>query len=287
MTVPATTGTDDDQAQAARLVTRSKTSFYAAMRILPAERRDAMFAIYAFCRDVDDIADEPAPHEIKRRELDAWRRDIAAIYAGQPPAKPLARALVEPVRRYGLQRRDFLAVIDGMQMDADRDIRAPGLEQLDLYCARVASAVGKLSVRIFGPLEPRSEEVAEHLGRALQLTNILRDIDEDALRGRLYLPLELLIKAGIRSDDPAEVLDHPALAQVCAEVAQMARARFAAAEGAMRHCRRSTMRPAAMMAAVYRTILARLVRRGWAAPRRPVAISKPMKLWIALRAAFF
>jgi len=277
-----------DQAleEATRRVTQSKTSFFAAMRLLPPARRRAMYAVYAFCRDVDDIADEPAPLETKRRELDLWRRDIGQIYSGGLPFKPLARALIGPVREFRLQQRDFNAVIDGMQMDAERDIRAPGLEELDLYCARVASAVGKLSVRIFGPLEPQSDEVAEHLGRALQLTNILRDIDEDAERGRLYLPRELLWKHHITSEDPAEVLAHRALPDVCTEVAQMARAQYAAAYQAIRACRRRTMRPALMMGGVYRVILDRLVRRGWAAPRDPVKLSKALKLWIALRSGF-
>jgi phytoene synthase len=274
-------------AEATRRVTQAKTSFFTAMRLLPPARRHAMYAVYAFCRDVDDIADEPAPVEAKRRELDLWRREIAQIYAGGMPSKPLARALVEPIRHFDLQQRDFIAVIDGMQMDADRDICGPGLEELDLYCARVASAVGRLSVRIFGPLEPRSEEVAEHLGRALQLTNILRDLDEDAARGRLYLPHELLWKHGIRSEVPAEVLDHAALPAVCDELAQRARQHYAAAREAMRTCRRRTMRPALMMGAIYRAILDRLCRRGWKTPRAPVRISKPLKLWIAFRAAFF
>jgi phytoene synthase len=277
---------DEALDEATRRVTQSKTSFFAAMRLLPPARRRAMYAVYAFCRDVDDIADEPAPLETKRRELDLWRRDIAQIYSGGLPFKPLARALIGPVREFRLQQRDFNAVIDGMQMDAEREIRAPGLEELDLYCARVASAVGKLSVRIFGPLEPQSDEVAEHLGRALQLTNILRDIDEDAERGRLYLPRELLWKHHITSEDPAEVLAHPALPAVCAEVAQMARAQYAAAYQAIRACRRRTMRPALMMGGVYRVILDRLVRRGWAHPREKVKLSKPLKLWIALRSGF-
>jgi phytoene synthase len=277
---------DEALDEATRRVTQSKTSFFAAMRLLPPARRRAMYAVYAFCRDVDDIADEPAPLETKRRELDLWRRDIAQIYSGGLPFKPLARALIGPVREFRLQQRDFNAVIDGMQMDAEREIRAPGLEELDLYCARVASAVGKLSVRIFGPLEPQSDEVAEHLGRALQLTNILRDIDEDAERGRLYLPRELLWKHHITSEDPAEVLAHPALPAVCAEVAQMARAQYAAAYQAIRACRRRTMRPALMMGGVYRVILDRLVRRGWAHPREKVKLSKALKLWIALRSGF-
>src|SRR5205085_2768361 len=125
-------------------------------------------------------------------------------------------ALLEPVRRYRLRRDDFLAVIDGMQMDAERDIRAPSLAELDLYCDRVASAVGRLSVRAFGSTEARADDVATSLGRALQLTNILRDLQEDAERGRLYLPKDFLARHGIASDDPLTVLAHPALPRACA-----------------------------------------------------------------------
>jgi phytoene/squalene synthetase len=124
----------------------AKSSFYAAMKLLPEERRNAMFAIYAFCRDVDDIADEPAPAGTKPIELNLWRSAIETVYAGGVPDKALARALMRPVKQFGLLKKDFLAVIDGMEMDADRDIKAPSLAELDLYCDRVASAVGRLSV---------------------------------------------------------------------------------------------------------------------------------------------
>jgi len=277
---------DADLAEVTRRVGQSKTSFYAAMRVLPKARRNAMFAIYAFCRDVDDIADEPAPQSVKQRELDLWRQEIASLYNGLTPSKPLARALIEPIRLYDLQRADFMAVIDGMQMDADRDIRAPSLEELDLYCARVAGAVGRLSVRVFGPWQPESDQVADHLGRALQLTNILRDLDEDAARGRLYLPRELLLRHGIYTEDPTQVITHPALAGLCAELVAMAEARFAAADAAMRLCARSAMRPAAMMGAVYRAQLERLKQRGWAAPRAPIKLPKLLKLWIAFRSGY-
>ena len=221
----------------------AKSSFYTAMKLLPEERRNAMFAIYAFCRDVDDIADEPAPAGTKPLELELWRREIEAIYAGRVPLKPLARALMAPVRRFGLLQQDFQAVIDGMAMDAERDIRAPSLDELDLYCARVAGAVGRLSVRVFGEWQPSADDVADHLGRALQLTNILRDLDEDAARGRLYLPREILAKHGILGDDPASILADPALTAACREVAALARQHYQAAERAMAQCRRSAPHP--------------------------------------------
>ena len=277
---------DADLAIAIERAGAAKSSFYAAMKFLPEERRNAMFAIYAFCRDVDDIADEPAPPGTKPRELDLWRSEIEAIYAGGAPTKPLARALMPPVERFGLLKQDFLAVIDGMAMDAERDIRAPSLAELDLYCARVAGAVGRLSVRIFGTWQAPADDVADHLGRALQLTNILRDVDEDAERGRLYLPRETLLKHGIAGDDPAAVLADPALDAVCREVAAIARQHYRDAELAMTKCRRAAMRPAMMMGGVYRALLDRLERRGWQAPRPEVKVPKLLKLWIALRRGF-
>ena len=149
------------------------------MRLLPRDRRHGMYAVYAFCREVDDIADGDRPVAHKLAALAAWRDEIEALYAGRP-RHLVARALHEPVRRYRLRREDFLAVVDGMEMDARDDIRAPDLATLDLYCARVASAVGHLSVHIFGDPSEMAHRVADSLGRALQLTNILRDLDEDA-----------------------------------------------------------------------------------------------------------
>lgn len=173
--------------------TASNSSFYAAMRILPREQRDAMFQIYSFCRKVDDIADSTGPRKERLAALDQWRKDIDALYAGHPPAQ--LKDYVASVRQFALRREDFIAIIDGMEMDVPADIRAPNAETLDLYCDRVASAVGRLSVRVFGMTEEDGILLARHLGRALQLTNILRDIDEDAGIGRLYLPSESLKSA--------------------------------------------------------------------------------------------
>src|SRR5580698_7983643 len=192
----------------------SGSSFYAAMRILPREQREAMFQIYSFCRQVDDIADSDGPREERLAAIQQWRDDIDALYHGNPP--PRLKDYVASVRNFGLKREDFLAIIDGMEMDIPKDIRAPDMATLDLYCDRVASAVGRLSVRVFGLAEDDGILLAHHLGRALQLTNILRDIDEDAGIGRLYLPLEGLLHAGITSNDPQKVIADPALPKVCA-----------------------------------------------------------------------
>src|SRR5205807_4301636 len=191
----------------------------------PWPRREAIFQIYGFCLAVDDVADAHGPREPRLAELARWRADVNALYAGAPPAR--LRGLAAPVRRYDLNREDFLAIIAGMDMDVVADIRAPDLATLELYCDRVASAVGRLCVRVFGMDETSGTALAHHLGRALQLTNILRDLDEDAQLGRLYLPREMLVAAGIAATDPFAVLRHSRLHEACTEVAGIARAHFA------------------------------------------------------------
>ncbi|HXZ07767.1 MAG TPA: presqualene diphosphate synthase HpnD, partial [Paraburkholderia sp.] len=202
----------------------SGSSFYTAMRILPPQQREAMFAIYGFCRQVDDIADSSAPREFRLEELAKWRHEIRALYSGQISGR--TQPLMRPVRNYELAQADFQAIIDGMEMDASADIRAPSRFDLDLYCDRVASAVGRLSVRVFGMEAKSGRDLAHHLGRALQLTNILRDLDEDAEIGRLYLPREALEDAGLVTREPLVVLANPVLNQVCAELVTSAREHF-------------------------------------------------------------
>ncbi len=256
------------------------TSFYRGMSILPPDRRHAMYAVYAFCRIVDDIADEPGPIDQKRVELAAWRARVAGLMRGEAD-QPVTRVLARAAACFTLREADFLAVIDGMEMDAEA-IVAPDLDLLDLYCDRVAAAVGRLSVRVFGDASAEADVVAHALGRALQLTNVLRDVAEDAARGRLYLPREYLLDAGV-PPVPALALAHPRLAEVCARLARDARAQFDRAGAAMRRCDRRAMRPARLMGATYAAVLARLERRGWSRPHERAGLSRPRKLWIALR----
>ena len=264
----------------------AKSNFYLAMRILPQEQRDAMYAVYAFCRAADDVADDRGgSREERRAELDRWRADIAALYAGRAPAR--VADLVEPVRRFGLERADFLAVIDGMQMDVDEDIRAPDLAKLDLYCDRVASAVGRLSVRIFGVPGELGPKLAHRLGRALQLTNILRDLDEDAEIGRLYLPREQLMAAGIGTTDPAAVLASPGLASVCDFVAGEAERHFAAADAMIAEAPRAATIAPRLMRDVYHLILRKLKTRGWSGPRERVRTPKGRIILALIKARFF
>lgn len=260
------------------------SSFYLAMRLMQREQREAMFEVYSFCRAVDDIADSAAPRRRRLMRLSAWRQDIDALYVGRVPSglERLARA----VDRFALRKEDFLAVIDGVEMDARADIRAPALAELELYCDRVACAVGRLSVRIFGMDDGDGHALAHHLGLALQFTNILRDVDDDAAIGRLYLPLEFLQLAGIESDDPNAVVSDPRLGSACALLVGRALGHFAEADAIMARSPRRVVKAPKIMGEVYRQILDDMVARGWALPRQRVHVNKSHLIWIALRHAF-
>jgi phytoene synthase len=262
----------------------SGSSFYTAMRILPAAQREAMFEIYSFCRRVDDIADSPGPRPVRLAQLGEWRDEINDLYEGKIGGK--VEGLAEPVRAFRLRREDFLTVIDGMEMDAREDIRAPSFATLDLYCDRVASAVGRLSVKVFGVEDADGKLLSHHLGRALQLTNILRDLDEDATIGRLYLPREALDQAGITSSDPQTVLRSPNLGQACAQIVERARNHFVEADKIMERCPRRTVKAPRIMGAVYRTMLEGMALRGWSAPRERVRVSRLRLALVILRYAF-
>jgi presqualene diphosphate synthase len=251
------------------------------MRILPRAQREAMFEIYSFCRAVDDIADDPGPREPRREALQRWRADIDALYSGAP--QPHLKGLAEAVKNFALEREDFLAVIDGMEMDVAADMRAPDMVTLDIYCDRVACAVGRLSVRVFGMEREAGLKLADHLGRALQLTNILRDLDEDAAMGRLYLPREALRGVGIISADPATVLANPMLGEACVILVELAKGHFQQASVIMARERRRTVRAPRIMGEAYRIILDNLVARGFAPPRPRVRLPRARLLLIVLR----
>lgn len=266
------------------VVDRSGTSFAMGMRALPPAGRRAMYAIYAFCREIDDIADEPGEEGRKRAALADWADEIEAVYAGRPD-RPTAVALAAAVEGYDLPKAEFHALIDGMLMDVDMDSgTAPPLDHagLHLYCRRVAGAVGMLSVQVFG--EPRATQYALALGDALQLTNILRDIGEDAAAGRLYLPADRLAHHGIAVTTPQETLSHPAVRLVCEELLAEAENRFRDADTLSARLDRRKLRPALLMDMIYRSHLARLKRHGFAEPTRRLRLSRLAKLGLALRA---
>jgi phytoene synthase len=257
------------------------SSFSWAMHLVPVQRRKAVHALYAFCREVDDVADGEASPSLKQILLMNWRNEIAHLYAGRP-RHTVTLGLNKAIHLYGLRCHDFLAIIDGAEMRAQTVTRAPSLAQLDRYCECAAVAVSRLLLRIFGNETPAGERVAEELGRALQFTNILRDLIRDAKRHRLYLPRELLHAHGIFATTPSWVLAQPALPDVCRDFALLAERHYAAAAEAIAACPRSTMRPAAVMLGTYRALLDELLAHGWRQLDEPVRIPAWRKLALLL-----
>jgi phytoene synthase len=263
----------------------SGSSFYVGMRVLPKAEREAMYAIYGFCRMVDDIADDQQGDPATRAaQMQAWRADIEALYAGRDCGQ--AAFLSEALARFQLDQADFVAVIDGMQMDLDRDIRWPSFAELDLYCDRVASAVGRLSVRVFGMEREPGLALAHHLGRALQLTNILRDIDEDADIGRVYLPIEALNAAGITPELPAPLMADPRLDQAARWLSPKAQTHFAEAHAILANKPKGRLIAPKLMDLAYSRLLDQMIAKGWDAPRQRMRTNKKLlavqfvKLWL-------
>jgi squalene synthase HpnD len=277
----------DPFAEVTDIVKRSGTSFYWAMRLLPKYKRDAMFAVYAFCREVDDVADEPGTPLEKMRGLDAWQSDIDRLFDDASATRPVTRALAAAIKTFDFAKEDFDAVIAGMRMDAVDRLRLVDNDELALYCDRVACAVGRLSCAIFGIPADQARALSKNLGDALQLTNILRDVHEDALRDHVYLPDDLLRRHGCDATDARALLIQPGLVAACLELGDIADARFASAEAVMRGCDRQAVRPAAIMKAVYHDILVNLRKRGWERLSEPLPHSKFRKYSLVARSLLF
>lgn len=259
------------------------TSFYWAMRLLPRRRRQAMFALYGYCRHLDDIADTVGPIEVRRAKLAVMRGALAAWFETGTALDPVVACLAPHIQTYDLPRCELEAIIDGMEMDLSGPVIAPRLDELRLYCRRVAGAVGMLAVRIFG--RPDAQSLARPLGEALQLTNILRDVAEDARLGRLYLPAEALHATGIVDHTPQSVLEHRALPAACAMVAELANENFDMAHHEIRRLGGKGLFPARIMMATYRRQLDRLCRSQWRRPAQPPRVGHAERLWIALKVA--
>jgi len=264
------------------IVRHAGTSFFWAMRRLPEDKRNAMYAIYAFCRDVDDIADEPGESEEKKMALGLWRGEIERLFADRP-RKTIARALARPIEQFGLGKADFRAIIDGMETDAEPTVRLKDMAALEQYCDRVACAVGRLSVKVFGVPDDLGVKLAFAQGQALQLTNILRDIVEDAGRDRLYLPRDLLLSHDIDPENLSALLRHRNLADVCELLADVSERRYGEASRLAAECDRDDVRPAVMMMAVYHKILKKMMRQGWSDLTAVTRLSKIEKIGILLR----
>lgn len=279
-----------DREHIARQVRKAGSSFYWAMRLMTPTRRAALFAIYGFCRTVDDIADGPLPADKKLAALTDWRRRIADLFeTGAVTDDPLDRVLSDSIVHYDLQRADFEAVIRGMEMDAMGPICAPAMAELEDYCDCVASAVGRLCVRVFGAPDEVGQKLANHQGLALQLTNIIRDVEEDASMGRLYLPKSVLEEAGLDTAMPlSRLVAAPELTKARRILAQRAETEFAAAKAALAACDSGDMRPAMIMMTVYERIYLRMKANGFkpeTGGRFKRTVLKLEKLWIALATA--
>jgi len=249
--------------QAVDGITRAaKSSFALGIRLLARPRRAAMRAVYAFCRVVDDIADGTLAPEEKRALLDDWRAEIGRVYAGTA-VSAIGQALAGPVAEYDLPKAEFLRMIDGMEIDANGPVVAPTRAELAEYVRCVAGTVGLLSMRVFGAWRGQvSEDFALALAEALQLTNILRDVEEDAGIGRIYLPAEHLATAGIPAD-PARIAGHPGLPDARGLLGAEARAAFGRAHARIAAHDRTALAPALAMYGVYRALLGRMEAAGW------------------------
>lgn len=270
-----------------RLTRRSRSNFYYAFLFLPKPRRDALYAVYAFCRTVDDIADLGAERGLdvaaQRSELARWREEVDLCYhPGAVPDHPLTRRLAEAVRDYRLPREALMAIIDGVEMDLDR-VTYETAEELYPYCYRVASAVGLCCIEIFGYTDPRAREYAVNLGVALQLTNILRDVGADASRGRIYLPLAHLRAFGVTTDDLRAARYTDRFVRLMRQEAEHARHYYRAARAAFPAVDRRSLVPAEIMGQIYAALLAEIETRRFRVFGDRITLPARRKVAIALR----
>lgn len=263
---------------------QSGSSFYYSFRLLAPARRRAITALYAYCREVDDVVDEVSDPDVARAKLAWWRSEVERIYGGTPQ-HPVAIALQDAVRRYRLPKEHLLRVIDGMQMDLEKT-RYRTFAELEDYCDHVAGVVGLLSAEIFGYQDARTRDYAQKLGVAFQLTNIIRDVGEDARRGRIYLPQEDLDRFGVAATDVLRARTSPAFVELMRFEAERAARWYEEAIAALPARDRRPQRAGLAMAAIYRTLLDEIARDGYAVLDRRIALTPLRKLWIATRAAW-
>lgn len=260
---------------------RSGSSFYYSFLFLPRDQRTAITALYAFCREVDDVVDEGLDPVVARTKLDWWRSEITAVFGGTP-THPVSLALAPVVKTFDLPQARFEDIIEGMRMDLDYN-RYPDFATLEVYCHRVAGVVGLLSARIFGYSVPATLEYARDLGIALQLTNIVRDVGEDVRRNRIYLPLDELDRFGVKTDDLILFRETDEIAALLRFQAARAKAFYARAMAALPASDRKQQRAGLVMAAIYRKLLDEVEREGARILNRRVSLTPIVKLWTAWR----
>ncbi len=262
-----------------RKAAHSGSSFYYSFLFLPDERRRAITALYAFCREVDDVVDECSDASVARIKLAWWRKEVAGIYHGQPQ-HPVARALSEVVGRFQLQEQHLQEIIDGMEMDLDYNAY-PDFESLKLYCYRAASVVGILSAEIFGYRDPRTPQYATDLGMAFQLTNIIRDVGEDARRGRIYLPLDEMQQYGVSTADISQARETDNFKRLMEFQIERALGFYERAFAQLPDIDRKRQRTGIIMAAIYRALLDEIRADGCRVLTQRISLTPIRKLWIA------
>ncbi len=268
-----------------RIVKKSGTSFFWSMRFLPFGKRNAMYTIYAFCRHIDDIVDGDKEVSEKLELIDAWKQEINNIYDKKIPATEIGRKIYKNCMRFKLPKEEFVRIINSISMDLPTPLRAPSMEQFNEYCRGVAGVPGNLSLRVFGVKdEALIEKLSTTLGNALQITNILRDVKEDAQAGRLYIPREMLENAGITTTDPLSAVVHPNLAKAREELAKIAAEDYATSYQLIKKLDKKTARPVLMMANIYKHYFDIMQNRGWEIISPKPQISKFKKLSLALKA---
>lgn len=265
-------------------VAESGTSFYYAFLFLPTQKRQAIHALYAFCREVDDVVDECEDPAVAVAKLSWWRQEVALLEHGQP-THPVMIALKEMRQHFDLPLEYFNEIIDGMAMDLEYS-RYPDFKSLSLYCYRVAGVVGLLSAEIFGVTDRKTLRYATELGTALQLTNIIRDVGEDARRGRIYIPVDELQQFNVPATDIMNTRETPAFKALMAFQAERAQGYYTSALEILPMADRSAQRPGLIMAAVYRTLLDEITKDGFQVLKQKTALPPLRKLWIALKTWF-
>ena len=258
---------------------QSGSSFYYSFMFLPPERRRAITALYAFCREVDDAVDEPADPQVARAKLEWWRHEVAQLYAGHAQ-HPVTRALVPAIEPFNIQQRQLGEIMDGMEMDLTQN-RYPDFQSLRLYCHRVAGVVGVLAASIFGYRNPKTLEYAENLGLAFQLTNIIRDVGEDARKDRIYIPSDEMQRFGVSAADILNAQHTENFSRLIEFQVRRVENCYAEALAALPAEDRRAQRPGLVMAAIYRAVLEEIGRDGYQVLTRRTTLTPIRKLWIA------
>jgi len=257
----------------------SGSSFYYSFLFLPRDKRRAITALYAFCREVDDVVDECSDVQVARTTLDWWRSQVAEIYGGKPQ-HPVAKALVPVVQQFNMSREHLLEIIDGMEMDLDQ-ARYPDFKSLQLYCYRVASVVGLLAAEIFGYTDRGTQKYAHDLGIAFQLTNIIRDVGEDARRNRIYLPMDELQQFGVTAAEILNAKETENFQKLMSFQIERAQRYYRQALEHLPEVDRKSQRTGLIMAAIYRATLEEVVASGCHVLKERVSLTPLRKLWLA------